>query len=708
MNNLISIIIVNYNAIKYLLPCLESVTKINKGDYRLEIILVDNLSQDGSIAAVREKFPDVKIIENNVNSYARAVNLGIQSSTGAYVVFLNPDTVVDKDWLMELMEIVKRDVRIGGVQSKILFFDGKTINSVGGESLNNYYFQDAGFGEEDKGQYEEINEPEFVSGGSVLYRRTCLDDVGGIDEDFVMYYEDVDYSIRCRDKGWKLFYAPKSIVYHKFHGVTSNEICGYYSSRNRLLLVGKYFPHALYDAIKTSQYFIDNDLNNLYHSLIQAVKKMAENQPDEMIIRILDDWKDIVIDVFGVRIAINFFRQLEVLFGLRKMKIGIYGQVFHYPGGGQRYAATMAACLQDQYDVTLIANKDMNLGQYKEWFDIDLSGCELKIIKIPFYEKKESLHIDEGMAADEEDNPFDIISDESINYDIFVNTNMLTKVKPLSNLGIFISHFPERGKEKFFSVDQYDYIFTNSNYGSYWLKQKWGFDAAMRLYPPVNMYNGKDHFHAKSNIILSVARFEPGGSKKQLEMIRAFRDICAMNQCIRKEWRLIIAGSSEGGNAYFKKVKEEIDGMKDYNIELMSDLTNSEILKLYEDASIFWHACGLKEDNPHLVEHFGMTTVEAMQNYCAPIVINGGGQKEIVEHGVSGFLFNTEEELISWTLKVIENDELRKKIAQGAFEKSHQFSADVFKKNVNTFFANLERRLKGGEPLDVRNNSLEA
>ncbi|MDI6743131.1 MAG: glycosyltransferase family 2 protein, partial [Smithella sp.] len=283
MNDPISIIIVNYNAIKYLLPCLESVSQSNKEDYRLEIIIVDNLSQDGSIAAVRDSFPDVNIIENNVNNYAKALNLGIQSSTGVYVVFLNPDTVVDKNWLMELMEIVKRDVRIGGVQSKIVFFDRKTINSVGGERLNNFYFQDAGFGEEDKGQYEEINEPDFVSGGSVLYRRSCLDDVGAIDEDFVMYYEDVDYSIRCRDKGWKLFYAPKSIVYHKFHGVTSHEICGYYCSRNRLLLVGKYFPHSLYDAIKTSQYCIDNDLNNLYHSLIQVVKKMAENQPDEMI-----------------------------------------------------------------------------------------------------------------------------------------------------------------------------------------------------------------------------------------------------------------------------------------------------------------------------------------------------------------------------------------------------------------------------------------
>jgi glycosyltransferase involved in cell wall biosynthesis len=138
----------------------------------------------------------------------------------------------------------------------------------------------------------------------------------------------------------------------------------------------------------------------------------------------------------------------------------------------------------------------------------------------------------------------------------------------------------------------------------------------------------------------------------------------------------------------------------------MPNLNNKEILKLYGDASIFWHACGLNEQNPHLIEHFGMTTVEAMQNYCVPIVINGGGQKEIVEHGVSGFLFSTEEELLSWTLKVINDDELREKIAHGAFERSHQFNADVFKKKVVSFFANLENRLKGGEPLEVSDESL--
>jgi GT2 family glycosyltransferase len=506
--------------------------------------MVDNLSQDESVPAIRNEFPQVKIIENNVNNYSKALNLGVQASKGAYAVFLNPDTIVDENWLVELMKVMSRDERIGAVQSKILFLDGKTINSAGGEKIEDFYFRDIGFGQEDRGQYEKIKEPEFVSGGSVLYRRTCLDDVGGIDEDFVMYYEDVDYSFRCHDRGWRIFYAPKSVVYHKFHGVTSLELCDYYCSRNRMLFLAKHFPYELPGALKTSHFYINNDMGNLHHSLIQAVKKMAENQTAEITSDVLDYLKDVVPEILGARRTINFLKQLEVVLDLRKIKIGIYNHTFHFVGGGQRYAATMAENLQNKYDITLISNKDIELERYKEWFDLDLSGCKLKIIKIPFFERDDLYHIDEGMVVNETVNPFDIISDEIREYDIFINTNMLTKVKPLSSLSIFISHFPDREKEKFFSVDQYDYLLTNSNYGSYWLKKKWGLDTSLRLYPSVNMYHGRDGSDGKSKIILSVARFESGGSKKQLEMIKAFCRLCDGDNYVKNEWRLIIAGSS--------------------------------------------------------------------------------------------------------------------------------------------------------------------
>jgi len=707
LEGLISVIVVNYNASKYLVPCFESLLKMDKGIFSLEIIMIDNLSKDESIPLIREKFPEIRIIENNINNYTKAVNIGIFSSSGDYVCILNPDTVVEKDWLMGLLNVMDEHDKVGVVQSKILFTDRKTINSIGVEEVGDYYFSDIGFNERDSGQYAESKELNFFSGGSVLLRRDCLNDVGSFDEDFVMYMEDIDYSIRCRNKGWKIFYSPHSIVYHQYHGVTSSALCEYFCSRNRMLLLGKHFPSKLSRCIETSHLYLKSDMDNLYHCLIQAFKKVAEYHSTDTVIVILDEMKDLIPEIFGYKRASNFFRQLEVLLGLRKVKIGIYDHASHFAGGGQRYVAKIAEILQDKYDITFIANKDISLVQYKEWFDIDLFNCKLKVIKIPFYEKAGRYFIDEGMVINEENNPFDIISRESQRYDIFINANMLGKVSPLSLASIFICHFPDRQKEKFFSVDQYDYLLTNGNYGSFWVKQRWGLNPTLRLYPSVDMYQGNVNLERKSKIILSVARFEPGGSKKQLEMIKAFNELCKKDLCLKHDWRFIVAGGSADDNPYFNRVQRELNAMQATNIELMPNLTNLEVLRLYGEASIFWHACGLSENDPHLVEHFGMTTVEAMQNFCVPIVINGGGQREIVEHGISGFLFNTVEELMKWTLKVVHDNELRKDIAQRAYERSRRFNSDIFRKTVLAFFSNIEKRLKGGEPLEATDDSLE-
>ncbi len=146
----------------------------------------------------------------------------------------------------------------------------------------------------------------------------------------------------------------------------------------------------------------------------------------------------------GKQGAHNFFSQVELVLGLRKPRVAIYDHAFHFAGGGQRYVAFIAQHLQDRYEVTYIANKDVTLEQYKEWFNIDLSRCGLKIIKIPFFERFDWPFIDEGIVIDEKENPFDVISEESLDYDIFVNANMLGKVQPLSPVSVFVCHFPIR------------------------------------------------------------------------------------------------------------------------------------------------------------------------------------------------------------------------------------------------------------------------
>ena len=207
---LVSIIIVNFNGKRFLGDLFSSLLNLEYPKDKIEIIMVDNLSSDDSVYFVQAHFPMVKIIHNDENNYTRALNLGIQSSKGNFIGFLNNDMVVDKRWLIELINIITSDRRIGCVGGKILFTNG-FINSTGIMALENYYFEDRGFNEKDEGQYEKVEEVEGISGGSILYARECLEDIGLVDEDFVMYFEDVDMAYRCKKINGKLYMYPKAL-----------------------------------------------------------------------------------------------------------------------------------------------------------------------------------------------------------------------------------------------------------------------------------------------------------------------------------------------------------------------------------------------------------------------------------------------------------------------------------------------------------------
>jgi GT2 family glycosyltransferase len=239
---LVSIITINHNGRQFLPGFLQSLLATNREGLDIEVLLVDNLSIDDSIEWARRNYPMLKVIPNGVNNYCTALNVGIAEAKGDYIAIVNNDVELHPDWLHGLWEAFQPDERIGAVQSKILLSDRCTINSVGGEEIESFYFRDMGFGKKDAGQYDKPREIEYFSGGSVMIRRQCLEEAGPFDEDFIMFFEDVDLSVRIRKTGWKIRYAPKSITYHKFHGTSSSELCEYLCSRNRFLFVTKHFP----------------------------------------------------------------------------------------------------------------------------------------------------------------------------------------------------------------------------------------------------------------------------------------------------------------------------------------------------------------------------------------------------------------------------------------------------------------------------------
>ena len=287
--SVVSIITVNYNGRRFLDACFDSLLVVDYPRELLEIIMVDNGSEDDSVRYVNERFPSVKVLKNEKNNYSQANNLGIRSSRGKYVVFINNDVVVERDWLKELVRCAEADLLIGAIGSKILLKNGK-VQSLGLTQFPNFYWGDIGFYVKDSDKFNASEELVAISGCAALYRKECLEAIGVFDEDFNMYLEDVDLGIRCRKNGWKLLICSASIIHHEFHGtIGAEENARRRQEANRLLLVAKHWPDKLVEAIwQGRKYFasmpgalrVQRD-NELAEALSKAIVKLRKEHGDD-------------------------------------------------------------------------------------------------------------------------------------------------------------------------------------------------------------------------------------------------------------------------------------------------------------------------------------------------------------------------------------------------------------------------------------------
>lgn len=219
MQPIVSIIVVNHNGGRLLADCIQAVRKCTQ---QYELVLIDNHSTDGSLDLV-EKKADLRIMRVSRNvGFATANNIGIRSTTAPYVVLLNPDTVVTSRWLDKLTEIAERSNTIGVVAPKLLRWSNpSTLDSTG------HIFQyetgavtDRGFGEVDRGQYDNSTELSSCSFACALIKRGVFESIGLLDEAMFLYFEDVDFGLRARNAGWRIVYCPHSVVYHLHWGST--------------------------------------------------------------------------------------------------------------------------------------------------------------------------------------------------------------------------------------------------------------------------------------------------------------------------------------------------------------------------------------------------------------------------------------------------------------------------------------------------------
>ncbi|MEK6909900.1 MAG: glycosyltransferase family 2 protein [Candidatus Aenigmatarchaeota archaeon] len=243
----VSIILVNYNGEKFLTDCLDSLERTDYQKDMYEVILVDNASKDNSVKLIKEDFPWVKLIVSDRNTgYSEGNNMGVENATGKYLVFLNTDTIVEKNWLSELVKKIENDKSIGACSSQVLYQDDKNlINTIGG--FWSVLGVPGSMGEKNPKDSFENETPTFSpTGCSMIIRSDLYKEVGGFDNDYFLYCEDADLGWRLWNRKLKIVLAPSSIVYHKVSASlkglgkkTFSEWYYFYSARNRFITIMK-------------------------------------------------------------------------------------------------------------------------------------------------------------------------------------------------------------------------------------------------------------------------------------------------------------------------------------------------------------------------------------------------------------------------------------------------------------------------------------
>ncbi len=350
------------------------------------------------------------------------------------------------------------------------------------------------------------------------------------------------------------------------------------------------------------------------------------------------------------------------------MKIGIYDPYLDDVGGGEKYMLSIAENLSKKHSVCIFWENESDLKVASKRFSLDLSNVKLTsnifskgtfFLSRFFHSRKYDLII--------------FLSDGSIP---FVFPKLLIHIQqPLENM-------QTSGLLNRLKTSRVKSFFANSQYTKYFIEKKFPINSKV-IYPPVKL---TPRSSKKENIILHVGRFRARNVnvtdyKKQTVMVQVFKEMVKSGL---DGWKFVlVAGVLEKDAKTFESLKKSANG---FPIEFSVNKTNDSLWNFYSRAKIYWHASGFGEDlekHPEYAEHFGISTVEAMGAGAVPVVINVGGQKEIVKDGESGFFWDSLEELKKKTLKLIEDNELREKMSEKAKERAKDFSKEKFEDAIN-------------------------
>lgn len=253
---LVGIIVLTWNNAAEIRDCIKSLLAQTYSAFKL--VIVDNASTDDTVKIIQQEFPQIELIVLKENLfYAGGNNFGVDYMIKTYdpgfVAILNPDTVVEDNWVESQVAHMQMDVKVGIIGPKILFAEGfgiadktttgqqKVINSVGMAPGGYLFPADKGFGEFDRNQYKTIEQVYAVSGISMFLRSEMVKKTGLFFTPLQMYFEDVDLCLRAKRAGWKVVYLPTTTVHHKHmeSAKLGESTYFYWSRRNYLVLISR-------------------------------------------------------------------------------------------------------------------------------------------------------------------------------------------------------------------------------------------------------------------------------------------------------------------------------------------------------------------------------------------------------------------------------------------------------------------------------------
>lgn len=364
------------------------------------------------------------------------------------------------------------------------------------------------------------------------------------------------------------------------------------------------------------------------------------------------------------------------------MKICFYSPyVPKHFGGGERHFFDVATLVATKHDVVIAINKheekslEQVRAEYQKFLNYSLENLKFVHSPIPtggFFEK---------LLWTKQFDYFYYVTDGSLFFSLATTNNLHIQIPFTDSKSSFVDRL---------KLHNWNIKNTNSEFTKKIIEKKWQVNIDFVHNPKVSfeeiLKTNPGGKIIKENIILNVGRFfRQLHSKRQDVLIDIFKKMIKQYPELMKGWKLVLVGSIED-EEYFQEVKKSA---KDYPIEFKTDISRETLLKYFHKAKIYWHATGFEVDEnvaPEKMEHFGITTLEAMAAGCVPIVLGKGGQVEIMGQELSELLWQTKDQCAEKTIKFVDGTFDNAEIHQKIIQQVKKFDENVFAKNLWKMF----------------------